>query len=1095
MLKSLLKKGTPLDDKTLSSRKCVTFAEQDEVREIPENNFENIFDASAEDLDGLDDKEEMWFPVGQNFKNFEKHEYEVRHEEEMWDSLKIGTQLTWEEKTSLLSLLKWYKGVFPTSDFKLGSCTLPSAVHAIDTGDHPPICQPLRYHGPWKQLEIERQVLEMLDMGVISRSDSEWSSNIVLVAKKAIDNGPKTMRMTIDYRDVNAITKKCVYPMPNIQALLDCLHGSEIYSSLDLFNGYWNLHIKEGDKVKTAFRVAGPQGGVFQFERLPFGLQGAPGTFSKVVNEIFHDVTGVYVLPYLDDFTVYSKNFAEHLVHLEDVLKRVEDVGLKVKPSKCCFAKTKITFLGFDVSKNGIEPGKDKLKAVEQFKTPATVKQVKGFLGLAGFYRRFVPNFASVADPLTRLTVKDTPFVWGEAQENAFRELQKRLLNYPVLVHYNTEASVEIHTDASTVGLGAVLMQWHEGILRVIAYASRSLNKAERNYGATHLELLAVVFGVEKFEPYIAGNQYFKIVSDCSAIGPLLRTKNPVGRLSRWIMRLTPFNFEVVHKKGCDNVIPDYLSRYPVEECEEPVSHPVAPLFYLPKINIERAQRDDSFCKGLIEILEGTTDSRKFREKILFYILKNKVLYRRVECDGHQRLLMVVPKSLQLGIIREAHDTLQGGHLGISRTYERIRARYFWPGCLQQVASFCATCESCQRKKSPGGRPKGYLQPLPVTGPFEKIHLDFAGPLPLTKKRNMHLLLAVEPLTKYIIARAVPAVTSAQVAHFLVERVFLVHGCAKEVVSDRGTAFTGTLSQQIFKLFGVRHITCTAGHHASDGIAERAIQTFKEILSHFVNETQKNWDTLVAPIEWVMNTAKNETTGYTPFQLVFGRDPLQPLDLALSYEGGENVDSLSEYAESVRDWLDHAREIAKIKVNETHQKEAPRFNFKRDEASYNADDLVLLWKPLHVEGLHNKLVKKWCGPFKILRKINEVNYEILHISGKGKPDVVHVERLKPYQERDVTESDIEITELETETPPEEPESLVQQLFPENKEEGVPYEKGPSKAPQKPPAMQIEDETVEVQSNLVAEKDLISFDEEEVWERPRRSIRRPVRFRD
>lgn len=216
------------------------------------------------------------------------------------------------------------------------------------------------------------------------------------------------------------------------------------------------------------------------------------------------------------------------------------------------------------------------------------------------------------------------------------------------------------------------------------------------------------------------------------------------------------------------------------------------------------------------------------------------------------------------------------------------------------------------------------------------------------------MILAVEPLTKYIIARAVPTITAAQVAHFLVERVFLVHRWVKKVGTDRGTAFTGTLTQQIFNLFGVSHITCTAGHHAGNGMAERAIKTFKNVLAHFVIVTQKNWDSLVAPVEWNMNTTRNETTEYAPFQLVFGRDPVQPVDLALSFEGDDKIKNLDEYAESIRRWLEQAREISKIKVNETFRKEALRFIARRSGHEFVAGDLVLQWRPLYEERLHNK---------------------------------------------------------------------------------------------------------------------------------------------
>lgn len=243
-------------------------------------------------------------------------------------------------------------------------------------------------------------------MGLTTPSNSEWAANVVLVPKKAVDGGPKTMRSTTDYRDFSKINKRSIYPMPNIQALLDCLGGSSVYSSMDLFNGFWNLQIRQKNKQETAFRVPGLGGGIYQFERLPFGLQGPLDTFSRVVNEIFSDVVGIYVLPSLDDFEIFSKNFEDHLSHLEDVLKRVQLAGLKAKPSKCHFGKDRITFLDFQTSSKGVEPLLDKIETVQSFERPTTVKQLKSFLGLTGSYRRFIKDYATIADRLSSLTTK-----------------------------------------------------------------------------------------------------------------------------------------------------------------------------------------------------------------------------------------------------------------------------------------------------------------------------------------------------------------------------------------------------------------------------------------------------------------------------------------------------------------------------------------------------------------------------------------------------------------------------------------------------------------------------------------------------------------
>ena len=456
----------------------------------------------------------------------------------------------------------------------------------------------------------------------------------------------------------------------------------------------------------------------------------------------------------------------------------------------------------------------------------------------------------------------------------------------------------------------------------------------------------------------------------------------------------------MVYRPGKQNALADSLSRFPLEETEEPVLNiHSAPLFFTPKLDLVQMQADDKFCSNILSVLKDPTNS-SYRNRMLFYVIKEGVLYRKVIRDNRAHLLLVVPKKLWPQLLEEAHDSILSGHLGIARTYERIKDRYFFPGQIESVARYVASCESCQHRNDPAKKPGGFLQPLRVSGPFVRIHMDYCGPFTLSKKRNKYILLAVCPMTKYITVKPVPRATAAVAAQFLVNNIVLIHGCVREIFTDRGKHFTSHVVQEILRLLDIKHLLTTSYHAQADGAAERALKTFVNIISHYTSIDQQNWDEVCPFAAFVMNTYKSETTGYSPFELVFGRPPVHPVDVAFGYSGFQEFSDPEKYTETVKSWLEKAHEVALAKVNSTHDKEAPRFNAKRsDSLDFEPDDLVLEWRPVSGEGLTTKLLRKWTGPLRVVAKVGPVDYKIQPLSGKRKPYVVHVERLKPYHER------------------------------------------------------------------------------------------------
>ena len=457
-----------------------------------------------------------------------------------------------DEQTRLLSgVVLRNQDVFAKPDGPVGRTSLVK--HSIDTGDSRPIKQPPRRFPYTQQRQIEEEVSKMLEQGVIQESDSPWASQIVLVRKDG------SIRFCVDYRFVNDVTKRDAYPLPNITDCMDTLKGAAWFCTLDLACGYWQVAVDERDREKTAFSS---RRGLYEFRVMPFGLTNAPATFERLMEKVLQWLQWEICLIYLDDVILFGDTFESTLRNLEIVLGRFRDAGLTLKAKKCELMKRKVAFLGHVVNSQGIHCDPAKIEAVMDWETPTTVTQVRSFLGLASYYRRFVPKFSMIAAPLTELTKKGQLFNWTEDCEAAFRELKCKLTESPIL-SYPSKDDADIFildTDASNTGIGAVLSQIQEGHEKVISYASRMLSASQRRYCVTYRELLAVVVFVKQFRHYLLGRR-FKIRTDHASLRWLSRFKDVEGMVRRWITYLSTFNFELEHRKGSLHGNADALSR------------------------------------------------------------------------------------------------------------------------------------------------------------------------------------------------------------------------------------------------------------------------------------------------------------------------------------------------------------------------------------------------------------------------------------------------------------------------------------------------------------------------------------------------------
>ena len=394
----------------------------------------------------------------------------------------------------------------------------------------------------------------MLKKGIIEESYSPWSSPVVLVTKK---NG-KT-RFCVDYRKLNEITKKDNHPIPRIDDMLDKFQGSQWFTSIDLKSGYWNVMMDEKDKEKTAFITSE---GLYQFNVMPFGLCNAPGTFQRLMHKVLGNLIYTMAPVYLDDINIHSQTFEQHLLDIQEVFDKLRNAKLKLGRDKCHFCKDEIEFLGYIVSKDGIKTDEKKIQKIRDFPRPNDVTQLRGFLGLAGYYRRFIRDYAKHCKPMNKLLAKDEPFVWGKEQQKSFDKIKQKLITSPVLIYPDFNKPFRLYTDASNIALGAVLQQKSDDDKEhPVAFLSRTLNKLEQKYHSTELECLAVKWAVEKLSHYLKGRK-FTIISDYKNLKWWFNNfKDDKSRRARWRIFMQQYDFDVEYKKGVENKVADALSR------------------------------------------------------------------------------------------------------------------------------------------------------------------------------------------------------------------------------------------------------------------------------------------------------------------------------------------------------------------------------------------------------------------------------------------------------------------------------------------------------------------------------------------------------
>ena len=635
------------------------------------------------------------------------------------------------------------------------------------------------------------------------------------------------------------------------------------FTTLDLQSGFYQVTIDPSSTPYTAFRC---HLGVWEFKRLPMGLRNSPATFQRVMEAVLHGLNWKYCLVYMDDVCIFSPDFDMHLQHIESVLQRLSAAGLKLRPDKCQFARDSIHYLGHVISSNGISPDPDKVVAVKEYPVPTNVKELRAFLGLSGYYRRFVKSYAKIATPLYNLTSKGVPFEWSTDCQVAFEQLKSALISPPILAYPDYERPFKVFTDASSFAVGGVLSQDDtEGNEHVISYVGRALTPPERNYGISEKECLALGFAIKKLDCYLRFSTFTAIV-DHSSLKWLFSLKEPTGKFARWITLLQGYTFDIKHRAGQVHQNADGVSRreyapptqedLQLDEYDSPLigteyDFPASPsprtglISVVSAVKIQQRatkavspqlqdkarnlgltverdlphlQRNDPAYEDMFKFLESnvlpedTVKATLVLKTFSNYFIADELLYHvwiqpgRGDRLSRSHVQLAVPHTLVNEILTEAHDSpLAGGHLGINRTLEKVRTKYFWPKMYGDVVNWVKSCLPCNKRKAPPVKVRAQVIPMPVPRSlFERISTDILGPLPTCQNTgNKYVIVFIDYFTKYVELVAVPDIKARTVAWAFLTEVICRHGTPSYLHSDRGTNYLSHIVKETCKLLQI----------------------------------------------------------------------------------------------------------------------------------------------------------------------------------------------------------------------------------------------------------------------------------------------------
>ena len=852
-----------------------------------------------------------------------------------------------------------------------------------------------------KRRIIDQAIDDMLASKVIERSTSSFSFPIIIVDKK-----DGSSRFCVDFRKLNEVTKPIAYPLPLIDDILARLGNCQFFTSLDLRSGYWQVKMDEKDKEKTAFSC---HRGLFQFLVMPFGLTNAPAVFMMLMQTVLQGLEN-FSLAYLDDILIFSKTAEEHQQHIQQVFDRLRAHKLKFKLKKCAFFQESTKYLGFNITKDGIQPDTEKVEAIKNMLPPSNVKEVRSFVGLCSYYRRFIPNFSQIAEPILDLTKKYARFIWTAECQKSFDYIKDSLSVVPLLMYPDTNKPYVLYTDASDTCIGACLSQLDEsGEEKPIYFLSHRLSRTQTRWSTIEKEAFAIHYSLQKLHVYLHGAE-FTIKTDHMPLKYLLESPMQNRKIQQWALTLSGYNCKVEYIKGQNNVLADMLSRLPARdgEVEEETqidlndnmyqvnaidSNQIDPkrlatckpdfggmeLPNLKDFDIVEEQSKDQEIQKIIQKLKNDPNHSLSKR----YMIIDQVLYFVSSPNDEPVLRMYIPSHLREIVLEQYHDA--NGHMGVDKTYLTMGRKYFWPKMFQEAFSYVSACIPCQErvlkaKKAPLQNPE--LPPYP----FAKVCMDISGPYPRSLSGNRYIVSLVDIYSGYPEAWPLPDKCADSIAHILIEEFFPRHSCPLQIVTDNGSENENRIVRETLKALNIDHITTSFYHPEANAKVERFHRTLHDILAKKLDQDITTWDLHLNQTLAAVRFSVSEPTKHSPFFLVYNRDPVLPVDNILKPRRkyvGEEPHQI-------------ALENMHFSFLTIHKRLRKAQNKQKQYADRNRQDIILqVGDPVYLKNhqRNSKLEKKWRPYFRVVEKLSNLTYKIRN-QLNGTVTTSHVQHLR-----------------------------------------------------------------------------------------------------
>jgi len=959
-----------------------------------------------------------------------------------------GSSLEPDEKVQLRKLLNEFPDCFVCPpDNKLGLTDMAECKIEVLPGTIP--VSKYCYRQPPIMREAMGDIIkDQLKRGLIEESnDGEWASPALLVKKSSGD-----YRLVIDYRGLNAATIPQRLRIPRIDEVFDTIGEQcpKYFSVLDCTQGFHQVPLHPDSRDKTAFIS---HMGKYRYCTMPQGTRNSPVVFQSLMDRVLRGIQFKYVMVYIDDICIFSSTFEEHLNHIREVLTRIRKAKLKLHPKKCKFALREVHYLGHVLTPDGIKPNDDKISAILDCPVPTKVRQVRGFLGMAGYYRKFIPGFGIIARPLYHLTKKNEPFNWTTACQDAFDCLKQKLVSHEVLIFPRFKEKFYLCTDASNGAIGACLSQKVDGHLRPIAYAGRSFNSAEAKYKTTEQECLAVVWAVQHFRVYLECAET-EVHTDHSALQWILKEKHSTGRLCRWALMLQSFNLDIKHIKGRDNVVADQLSRrsydYTHTRADEAIDNypdldniksefvpgknkPAVPTLnalekrqakfkpimresaeklinsgtaLFTKEEYIKQQHNDKSCKAMIDykekgtIPEDEADINFVARKAEDFIIEEGVLLR-MQTPGGQKptafATVVVPQNLKLQVLRFCHDSLHGGHVGAQKMCGRMRQLFFWDGMSSDIRNYVQTCPACQASK-PSHRP--IVPPMTerevVGEAFDTVVIDTTGPFHKSRGYK-HIVCVIDQYSRWVIAWPTKAIDAYSIVLDFNKHVVCKFGTPRRVLCDNGPCFASQMFKAQCNLHNIKLSHGSPYHSKTQSQVERTHQTVVSLIRTYCNELQTNWADFLDEIVCALNFTESQANGMIPFLMIYGRLPPSPATLNIPEAYGEvNQPAAQKFA----GYLARKEECKKYAANiEAKYRLKMKKRYDENKATQvklkPGDCVWMRYATAIVKDVARKLQKRYHGPYMILEFVGETNVLLYNVTKKRlMKKAIHIDRLK-----------------------------------------------------------------------------------------------------